>query len=186
MSPILGIWASSKFTQADTGAMFPLQVFTVGAAGASSITFSNIPATYSHLQLRYSVNGTSGSPGRLRMRFNGDTTTSYSYHYLAGNGSNTGAGGGGTFDMISLSVGISQSSTTMAVGVCDILDYANTNKNKTVRTLTGQDLNGSGGIELWSNGWFKTNAITSISFFMDAGNISQYSSIALYGVKGAA
>jgi len=41
MSPILGIWASSKaVSAADTGAMFPLQVITVGATAVSSVTFS--------------------------------------------------------------------------------------------------------------------------------------------------
>ena len=46
--------ASASFTPVahDAGAMFPLQVITVGAAGASSISFTNIPATYAHLQVR--------------------------------------------------------------------------------------------------------------------------------------
>jgi hypothetical protein len=65
----------------------------------------------------------------------------------------------------------------------DILDYANTNKFKTTRTLTGSDLNGSGVVSLDSGSWRSTSAITSITFTARANLINTYSSFALYGIK---
>jgi hypothetical protein len=70
-------------------------------------------------------------------------------------------------------------------GVVDILDYKDTNKYKTVRNLTGVDMNGMGELGLISGLWRNTNAITSILFYPPANNIAQYSHFALYGIKSA-
>ena len=67
----------------------------------------------------------------------------------------------------------------------DILDYTNTNKNKTVRVLQGFDENGSGVVAfnsfLYST---NTNAITSLTLTSSGTSFAQYSSFALYGIKG--
>ena len=191
MSPILGIWASaSAASRADTGAMFPLQVITVGAAGASSITFTNIPATYSHLQIRcIARHSGSGSGGdNIYMQFNNDTGTNYKSHFLYGNGSSASAGVGGSND-VNFAARIptnAASSSIFGAGVIDILDYANTNKYKTSRVLSGHDQNGSGEIFFFSGLWLNTNAITSIKLYSSGVNQIQYSQFALYAVKGAA
>jgi hypothetical protein len=70
------------------------------------------------------------------------------------------------------------------VGISDILDYANTNKHKTIRSISGHDQNGSGFVFLFSANWRNTNAITSIKLFPAAGSFAQNSTIALYGIKG--
>jgi hypothetical protein len=67
--------------------------------------------------------------------------------------------------------------------VLDILDYSNTNKYKTLRALDAGDSNGSGNMEILSNLWMNTAAITSITLTLDSGNFTQYSSFALYGIK---
>ena len=183
MSPILGIWASSKVSATpDTGAMFPLQVVTVGAAGTSSITFSSIPGTYAHLQLRGTVNVTSDVD--IALRFNSDSGSNYSEHYLYGNGTSAVAGGGSSLTKVSTFYAYDSSTDTvaMAPGVFDILDYANTNKYKTIRGLTGPaDKNL---FVFRSSLWMSTSAITSITL-TTTGTIRQNSSIALYGIKGA-
>ena len=70
-------------------------------------------------------------------------------------------------------------------GVIDILDYANTNKYKTVRTLSGDDKNGSGYVVFGSGLWQNTNAVSTITLTNHgATNFQQYSSFALYGIKG--
>ena len=68
-------------------------------------------------------------------------------------------------------------------GIIDILDYADTSKYKTVRTLFGYDANGSGYIAFSSNLWQSTSAITSITM-TPVNGIAEYSSFALYGIKG--
>jgi hypothetical protein len=66
--------------------------------------------------------------------------------------------------------------------VIDILDYTNTNKNTTIRSLGGYDANGSGYLQLESMLWNNTAAINQI--VLGTGGWAQYSSFALYGIKG--
>lgn len=57
---------------------------------AASVTFSDIPQTFTDLVLRVSArNNDTQTWGHLHLRFNSDTTSNYSYTYLAGNGSTT-------------------------------------------------------------------------------------------------
>jgi hypothetical protein len=81
--------------------------------------------------------------------------------------------------------GASSTASIFGVAVCDILDYTNTNKYKTVRSLSGHDQNGSGYVTLMSGSWRNTAAITSITILRDSGgaNLTQYSQFALYGIK---
>lgn len=191
--PILGIWASSRpAAEPDTGAMFPLQVVTVGAAGASSVSFTNIPNTYAHLQLRIiaKTNANANSDGNLIYRVgNGsvDTGSNYAYHQLQGNGSSASAAGAANISSatIGFATGSNSNNTnTFATYIIDILDYADTNKFKTFRHLEGYDLNGvEGSVWLRSNLWRSTSAINIITF--SGVTFTQNSQFALYGVKSA-
>jgi len=192
--PILGILASSRpAIAADTGAMFPLQVVTVGAAGASSITFSNIPSTYEHLQVRGIVRtsrSNSGNGDTFSIQLNSDTSSTYPWHYVRGNGTAASASAGttNTFMDFQRVADAGAGSNIFGVAIIDILDYTNTNKNTTVRSLAGYDNNGSGVVALNSGLWTSTSAVTGITITASGGGqtINQYSQFALYGVKGAA
>jgi hypothetical protein len=71
-------------------------------------------------------------------------------------------------------------------GTTDFLDYTSTTKNKTIRSLLGQDNNGSGYIQFQSDLWINTAAITSLTILSTGGDyINQYSQFALYGIKGS-
>ena len=154
---------------------------TIGAGGSSSITFSSIPQTYTHLQIR-ALNVTSSASNSGNIYFNGDTTNSnYRNHYIYGNGTAANAasynvpyypeftGGGAT--------------TSPGASILDILDYTNTNKTKVMRELVGYDANGSGVVGLSSNMWNNTSAITSINITASGFTFQQYTQFALYGVK---
>lgn len=166
-----------------------ISTVTVGAGGSASVTFSSIPATYTHLQIRALLrnSGTSNNTYTANMQFNSDTATNYSAHYLNGNG--TAASAGASTSSSSFYTGLTVDSSTSTLGwgvtVIDILDYANTNKYKTVRSLTGTDLNGSGQVSLYSGNWRSTSAVNAISLSFSANNFSQYSQFALYGIRGA-
>ena len=156
---------------------------TVGSGGSGTITFSSIPSGYEHLQIR-AMNLGSASGTDVRIRFNSDTGSNYRTHYLYGQGSSAvaGASGATTYATIALT---SLSTDKPSVLVTDILDYRSTSKNKTIRSLTGMDDNGSGYILLYSGLWFATPAaITQIDITPNSGNFNQYSSFALYGIKG--
>jgi hypothetical protein len=161
---------------------------TVGAGGSATITFSSIPSTYQHLQIRALTRGSQAGAANLwSVRFNSDTGNNYyGTHLVYGNGSSAGVFVTSQADLMYWAdlVGSSTSANIFATSVTDILDYANTNKNKTVRTLYGWDANGSGVIALASSLWMSTSAVNSITIFPQSGNFSQYSSLALYGIKG--
>jgi len=191
MSPILGIWASSRpAAAADTGAMFPLQVITVGPAGAANVEFTNIPGTYTHLQIRMLTKDTRSAVAinNANATFNSDTSSNYTDHYLLGDGSSAASGGTGNepIAVFGLSPSGGSSANVYGVAIIDILDYANANKFKTVRSFHGVDSNGSGSVRLRSSVWRSTSAITSIKIAPEnSGNFVQYSQFALYGVKTA-
>jgi|688.fasta_scaffold985724_2 hypothetical protein len=184
--PILGVIASSTRQgqgPVDTGSMFPIGAVTVGSAGAASITFSSIPSTYKHLQIRGYQKA--ASAGDLNFTLNGDTGANYTRHYLYGTGSSTASSGANTSQTLGY-VGYNPSTVYFQASIIDILDYTSTVKYKTVRSSLGTDANGSGYILLTSSGWFATPAaITSITFTSGGGNFSQFSQFALYGIKGA-
>ena len=162
---------------------------TVDSGGASSITFSSIPSTYKHLQVRAIARSTAiYSQTLLKVNFNSDTGTNYAFHYLRGTGSAAQATSSVSNNHIRLDNFPEASQTASVYGafVLDILDYTNTNKNKVTRALTGFDSNGDGVVALQSGLWMNTSAISTITIdgTYDAGVFAQYSSFALYGIKG--
>jgi hypothetical protein len=164
---------------------------SVGSGGQSSVEFTSIPSTYKHLQIRYIArqNAAGADRGAMEMQFNADTATNYSCHLLYGDGSSAASTAyvSNSFIYTGLSdiTAASAGSNIFGVGVIDILDYANTNKYKTSRTLAGQDQNNTSGRLFFSSGsWRNTNAITSIKLFPESGSYVQYSQLALYGIKG--
>lgn len=156
---------------------------TVGAGGLTNITFSSIPQTYSHLQLRGIINQaySSNDNGYAGIEING---ASVNYrHFLWGTGSAANAYSDSANAVLNTFLS-STATTTFAPFVLDIFDYTNTSKVKTLRALTGWDNNGSGNIYQNSGLWNSTSAINSISLLGSNGNYRQFSQVALYGIKG--
>lgn len=164
---------------------------TTLATAAASITFSSIPADYTHLQIRgvsRSTTSGNGSDG-LYVQVNTDTGTNYSRHYLTGTGASAVADGQATqaFVVAGYCPRAGQLANCFGTTVIDILDYANTNKNKTIKALSGVETNYDatfpGYISLFSGAWRNTAAITSIKLYAEANNLAQYSSFTLYGTR---
>ena len=190
-STILGIIASSAGGVATS--YESIATVTVGSGGSATVSFTSIPSTYTHLQIRFIAKTTNTSSGEdnITFNFNSDTTqTNYRSHWVYGDGSTAIAGqiqGSGYYLYPGSVSRNSASETSMyGAGIIDILDYANTNKNKVSRSLMGNNTNATyGTIRLNSGLWLSTSAITGITFrLLDANNFAQYSSFALYGIKG--
>lgn len=171
-----------------SGDFHSIATTTVGAGGTGTITFSSIPSTYKHLQIRHLARTDRADViDEIAIVYNADTTgTNYSFHQIIGDGASTSAYGGGNEEgLILLATGATATASVFGVGVVDILDYANTNKYKTHRSLGGFDNNGSGRVGMSSGVWRNTAAITSIRLAPNnAANFVQYSQFALYGIKG--
>ena len=188
MAPILGIIASSQIASNLT-AFDSIATVTVGSGGASAIEFTSIPGTYAHLQLRgIARSDRAQTQDFWEIRFNSDTGSNYSNHLLYGDGASAyaSAEANATYAAIFYSSAANTTASVFSGSVFDILDYANTNKYKTLRGLNGMDYNGTGRIQLWSGNWRNTNAITSLKLTSNnSANFAQYSSFALYGIKSA-
>ena len=161
-----------------------------GTGSSSTLTFSSIPSTYTHLQIRCISRSTAGSAGGsgIQVTANGNTTSSdYSYHRLMADGSSVSAYGQTGLDYILINSNSSNTSGMYAVSIVDILDYTSTSKNKTFRAYTGLDLNNTLGVfGLRSQGWFATPAaISSLTFTTSVGNFDSNTQFALYGIKVA-
>lgn len=168
-----------------SGAVDALATVTVPAGGATSITFSGIPAGYMHLQIRALARNTGGTYNDIRIGFNGDTGTSYSWHRLIADGATVSAGSSGstTLSTVGIYTGSSQTAGIFGVNIMDILDYASTTKNKTIRSIVGADGNGSGYAILYDGAWYNTAAINTINFTPLSGSFAENTQFELYGVK---
>jgi hypothetical protein len=160
---------------------------TVTAATQGTIEFTSIPNEYQHLQIRGigRTNRASATSDSLRMRFNSDSGNNYSYHFFSGNGTSTAVEGTPNTSVIAHGclTATNATSTQFGVAIIDILDYANTNKYKTSRSIDGFERNGAGSVEVSSGNWRNTNAITSIQLTA-LGSFVTNSTFALYGIKG--
>jgi len=184
LSPILGIWASQNYPRI-TNSYESIATVTVGSGGSSSISFTSIPSTYKHLQVRGISRATSGNQ-YLKVQLNNDTGANYTYHEVFGTGTAAAADAATaqTGAMAISSVAGSVAANFFAAIIIDVLDYTNTNKYKTLRGLDGLDYNGTGQIVLNSGLWLSTSAINRLDLVPNASTFAQYSSFALYGIRG--
>jgi len=155
--------------------MYPIATW-VNPTNTSENSFINIPQNFTHLQLRIIARSPSSSASPSAgfttsfdcpyFRFNGDATAAnYSDHMLYGDGSTAGTqAASGTITAMRAGVMPANNATANIFGVMmiDILDYSNTNKNKTIRILGGSDTNGAGYAVLRSGLWNSTAAINQI------------------------
>jgi len=162
-----------------------------GTGSSGTITFSSIPSTYQHLQVRWiaRTSPATDSATTVRIRFNSDTGANYTRHLLYADGTSATAQGSASETSIDVRAGArtdSSGTNTMGVAVIDVHDYASTTKYKTLRGFSGADDNDTTGeISLQSGLWMNTAAISSITIFSVSGNFLSTSTFALYGIKGA-
>jgi hypothetical protein len=192
MSPIIGVIASSISGRLwePQGAYDALATITTTSA-VNSITFTGIPQEYEHLQVRANVRCTGASgTSLLWWRMNGVASTSnYTSHGLGGDGSSVYSYNLGSSYSMGL-IGSTAHSGSLANAytgiVFDVLDYNSSTKNKTARSLRGEDYNGSGDIRLSSGLFISTSPVNSLTLgFLDNGgsNFTSLSEFTLYGVR---
>jgi hypothetical protein len=160
-----------------------------GNGSASTLSFTSIPSTYSHLQIRgIGRDGRAVTIDTGYITLNSTSTTTYASHLVGGNGTIAYAGANSASAPINTSAfliaGASAGANMFSAVIIDVLDYANTNKAKTMRTLTGSEQNGIGAIWLASTLWTGTSAISQID--LSTGTITAWATgttFALYGIK---
>lgn len=172
----------------DPAATWLIQRTTLTNSTTYDVTFSNIPQTYQHLQLRIRARGTTAAYTRLGRIYNinGGSVTCAD-HRLEGNGTSASANAntGLTYVNCFRPSAASATSNVFGVAIIDIHDYTSTTKYKTVRSFAGIDNNDTNGtVELDSGLIMTTNALTSFTLTIQTDNFASGSTFALYGFKG--
>lgn len=184
MSPILtGVIASGISGNLTPATAFESIATITVSASTSFVTFTSIPQTYKHLQVRATMRCSAINNMFLRVG-NGsiDSGSNYSWHQLFGDGATpySNGSGSGTFSYI----GYNHNTSHPNPSIVDLLDYSSTVKTKSFKTIAGTESNGAGYAQLWGGNWRSNSAIDTISFVTGSGNFDANSSFALYGIKG--
>jgi hypothetical protein len=185
-SPASG--ASNSVTPTASTSYESIATVTVTGSSTDTISFTSIPSTFTHLQLRITQQTSAYDVWNI-IEFNNDTTASnYWSHRIFGTGSGAAESQSGNNNYVFYQAVSGHSTTSMTGQVIDILDYKNTNKNKVVRHLSGLDNNGSGFLWFGSVGWNSTAAVNRLDIKLLNPGGKTYtadSKFALYGIKGA-
>lgn len=160
---------------------------TVGAGGATSITFSSIPNTYTDFKVVFSLrDNTASTPvNNVFTTING-TSTGYSERVLFSDGSVVSSGNRSSTNIAYLySDSSTATSNTFSSGEIYIPNYTSSN-NKSMSIDSASENNATTAYTaitaaLWSN----SSAITSITLSTGGSNYVQYSSAYLYGIKNS-
>jgi hypothetical protein len=158
-------------TQAEISTYTPIYAQTVPAGGAGSITFSNIPATFTDLVLIIKCPTISLNHN---LRFNGDTGINYSYTGLYGDGTSATSSRSTSNTVI----GLTYTSSGAPMSRIYIQNYTSTVMNKTV--LIRQD-DAANATSIVSGLWRNTAAINIIT--ITSTGIPADSTFTLYGIK---
>ena len=163
-------------------------------ADAASVTFSSIPQTYEHLQLRYTLAlaATNNTYQRLYLGDgSADTGANYSQHVMYGHDSTTPAAWSGTASSHGIYLGQAPGSPDRAWSgptIVDILDYVNTNKNTTAMVLNwdGGTESNADYVQFASGLWDDTAAVDTILINNRyANNFLRGSEFTLYGLNSS-
>jgi hypothetical protein len=158
---------------------------TIGAGGATSVTFSSIPQTYTDLYILCSArtNRTGYNTDRITAKFN-TVTTNTTYQEVQGGivfGTNAaketnqgfGVGHSTTADAAASIFGISD---------CYIAGYSTANWKLGNENAANMNTDGNGFMYVSYSKWENSSAITSVEL-TSTNSWRQYSTFYLYGIK---
>lgn len=165
-----------------TIAMQPIYTQTVGSGGAASITFNNIPQTFTDLKVVCSTRQTgSANSANAVLYLNGDTSLG-SFTLLYGTGSTTGSTrASGYIDAIVSNAGTSTASTFGSAELY-IPNYTVSNFKSIISDTFFENNAAGADQQLRAILWRSTSAITQIGLTAINGNFAQYSTFTLYGI----
>ena len=163
---------------------------TVGAGGASSISFSSIPQTYTDLQLVLSLRYSSSDTSSVNVSFNG-STSNYSGFALRG--------GGGSTNTISFTIsssniggnstgssGSSQTANTWANSMLYISNYTSSSYKPISTDFAQEASNANAFMGFYGSLWSDSSAINSITITPDSSTTwVQHSTAYLYGISNS-
>jgi hypothetical protein len=158
---------------------------TVGSGGAGYIEFTSIPGTYTDLCILSSLRNNDSTYNDIQVfaYFNG-STTSYARQIIYGDGSGSGAANVSNATAAFADIP-AYTSSTFSNNILYIPNYTSSNYKSYLADMVTEN-NATGSYTgLYGLLWSNTAAITSIKLQPNAGNLVQYSTATLYGIKNS-
>ena len=163
-----------------------IESITLGAS-AGSVTFSSIPDIYTDLKVVLSSRNASSGIGTVRMGFNGITAANYNYRQIQGNGASASSGAGtsaaSTANEVAVVDGNTSTANTFSNSEIYIPNYTSSAAKSWSADSVEEENATTAFSRLTAGLWTLTDAISSITFTLDAGSFAQYSTFRLYGIK---
>jgi hypothetical protein len=161
---------------------------TLGAE-AATVTFSNIPQTFTDLLIVSSARSarTVNLADNLNLRFNGDAGGNYSFRYLEGNGSAASSTSGSSAAQMLACYTPTAAATASTFGVASIYvaNYAGSTA-KAVSCDSVTENNGTTAFIVATAGlWSGTVPVTSVTLLSQVANFVAGSSFFVYGIRRA-
>jgi len=183
--------SSSSLTLAVPTSYYSIATVTVSGSTTNTITFSSIPQTYKHLQLRGILRGTSAGGNWHSISINGTSWTNgdtyssnYAGHDIYSSGTGTLAEAFNRQYWVAPAAAFASANTFNPI-VWDFFDYTDTGKYKLSKGFTGYTDSTLGSTTGISTRFNSTAAISSIQIFTDSGiYFAPNTTLALYGIKG--
>ena len=161
---------------------------TVGSGGAADITFSSIPATYTDLCIKMSLRNVTNTETTGAVYFNSDTTNAnYSARRLLGDGSSASSANTANPYFFYMDT---TGETNNTFSNCEIYipNYTGSNQ-KSISADSVTENNATAALAVIVAGlWTNTAAINAIQirpYTAGNGNLAQYSTATLYGIKNS-
>ena len=166
--------------------LYPIFTQTVGSGGASTITFNNIPQTYTDLMVEFSAKDTSANTSvGIYIRLNNDTTSGdYSQTNIQGSGTGVGSNHNNTDTAINIGTvpAASATSNTFGNGRFYIPNYTSSNQKSVICDIVGENNSSTAYADLRAGLYHPTSAITRIDFMPPVSGYAQYSTFSIYGI----
>ena len=149
---------------------------TTFSSAASSITFSNIPTTFTDLVV--SIGGNFSADISAGIYFNGDTGSNYAVTRMWGNGTSAQSSSSNGSTQIAITTG---NGSTLSTYTVNVMNYSNTTTYKPVLGRASQD-----SVSARIGTWRSTSPITSMTLLANGGNFAVGTVVTVYGIKAAA
>ena len=168
----------------------PIYTQTVGSGGAASVTFNNIPQTFTDLKVVCSVRAsrTAQTWDSIAVQFNNETTgTNYSAtltYALTGGPGSIRETTSNRLGLVQYASSIAATANTFGNGEIYIPNYLSANFKQIIGDSVAET-NGTADylLSLSAGLWRNTSAITSITTYpISGGTFLQYSTFTLYGI----
>lgn len=183
--PIIGIQASSISGNLSTGNYYNIQTLTGSTSTPQS--FTSIPSTYKHLQIR----GVWLPSSTVDLCIAVNNTIPVDAQALVGTGTNPPSMGNSDLSptygwYVDIGNFTSSYPNYMTPFIVDFYDYASANKVKVGRMQVGTDMSSGdtkSRVGIKTAYWNTTSPISSIVFYQTGSSFNSISHLALYGIE---